>query len=345
MERNKTKIKFAGLYLAAILLIIVIVLAFWKSGPALNLPQKTAATTDNKNTLEHQIVISDALLHFRLRQLQALDAAYYALFLTDTTVPADRLNSTSKMIADAEEAFQKTIDSINLEGEKYRSADKENRFENMMGAFKAALQNRRSTNIIQTVLINKKNGLNTEQQNLLKWQNELLEKDNRIAELEHQLKAKTNIPAAGTTENNDDLERRNENLRTALNVMDTKVGVLTKLTNELKQDNDRLTSQLKEQHTAKGTTENTEATLQVRNATLQRRLEELTTELSFAKVDCNLSRADAKQIISNSRQRKDLLTEALHALNVLSKSDNIAVQQKAKEKMDQLNRLATTLRD
>ena len=78
---------------------------------------------------------------------------------------------------------------------------------------------------------------------------------------------------------------------------------------------------------------------------LQEKIQYLNADLYFAKIDCNLTRADAQQIISNARQRKELLSESLTMLNTLSAYGDASIQKKAKEKILHLNHIATALHD
>jgi len=86
-------------------------------------------------------------------------------------------------------------------------------------------------------------------------------------------------------------------------------------------------------------------TLNAKNVNLERRSAELADQLLFAEVDCNLSRADARQIVYNDRQRKDLLTDALTTLTSLCKSPDEAIQKKAKEKLALLKNIAAAVHD
>ena len=85
--------------------------------------------------------------------------------------------------------------------------------------------------------------------------------------------------------------------------------------------------------------------LATKNAVLEKQSSELTDQLRFAEVDCNLSRADARQVVYNDRQRQDLLAEALHILNELAKSSDPDVQRKANEKLTRLRSIAKMVHD
>lgn len=82
-----------------------------------------------------------------------------------------------------------------------------------------------------------------------------------------------------------------------------------------------------------------------RSAELTSKIEELEAALRLAEVNCNLTRADAREIIYNSKQRKALLENSLNILRNLSASPNQTVQKKAREKMTELKTIASTIRD
>ena len=84
---------------------------------------------------------------------------------------------------------------------------------------------------------------------------------------------------------------------------------------------------------------------QTRTKALERQSAQLNDDLRFAEVDCNLSRADARQIVYNAKQRKELLTDALSTLNELVKSPDEEVQRKAKERMNLLRNIASSVHD
>lgn len=82
-----------------------------------------------------------------------------------------------------------------------------------------------------------------------------------------------------------------------------------------------------------------------RNSSLENKIEELNIELRLAQVECNLTRADKRQIISNSKQRRHLLSEALSILTKLSAADNAIAQKKIQDKIAHLNQVAKNYRD
>ena len=78
---------------------------------------------------------------------------------------------------------------------------------------------------------------------------------------------------------------------------------------------------------------------------LQQKVDVLDAELRLARVDCNLTRVDAAQIISNSRQRKELLSEASGILTSLSKYEDADIKKKVHDKITRLNQVAANSRD
>ena len=82
-----------------------------------------------------------------------------------------------------------------------------------------------------------------------------------------------------------------------------------------------------------------------RTAALERQSAQLSDDLRFAEVDCNLVRADARQVIYTDKQRKELLTDALTTLNELVKSPDAEVQKKARNRITMLRTIASTVHD
>jgi hypothetical protein len=87
------------------------------------------------------------------------------------------------------------------------------------------------------------------------------------------------------------------------------------------------------------------STLVANNAALEKESLQLADQLRFAQIDCNLSRADARQVVYNDRQRQDLLADALRMLNDLSKSNDPGIQREAKQKLALLKNIASTVHD
>lgn len=157
---------------------------------------------------------------------------------------------------------------------------------------------------------------------------ELQKKDNRILALEDQLRLQKQSTSDNSS-NASEVQLKNEIqvLQAGLRKEEEKISSLLALNNSLTKDNNRLTAQFNDlKSNTSSLPKGQEGPESSKNNNLQSKIDDLDAELKFAKIDCNLSRADAKQIISNFRQRKDLLQESLNTLNTLSHSNNITIQ-------------------
>ncbi len=81
------------------------------------------------------------------------------------------------------------------------------------------------------------------------------------------------------------------------------------------------------------------------NASAEHRVAVLDAELRLAEVNCDLSRADARQIVYNAKQREGLLSAALTILNQLMLSPDAEIQKKARQKMTELRSIVSTVHD
>ncbi|MBC7886259.1 MAG: hypothetical protein H7Z13_00100 [Ferruginibacter sp.] len=332
-SRKKWIIKFIGVLIITAGLLWLVKLVIWRNNPAVfsvNNPA-TADTTDHIIASQQRELLSlDEVLHEHLNTLQNLDVSYSAL-MTDT-VNKNGLIEMNDRISAEEESFRRSIDSVAKEVLTYPNRVDENLFVNMIASFRLALENRRSIANLRNAIANGKTTLSPDQKSMLKLKNDLLSKETRIAYLESALKSKQN--------SNDNPSTAQAEI--ASNEKDNKIAHLTAINNTLQKESDRLSKQLSE---AGKNFETNESSSKSRNASLENKIDELNAELRLAQVDCNLARVDASQIISNSKQRRHLLSEALSILNSLSKSDNVYTQKKIQDKMARLNQVATNYRD
>jgi hypothetical protein len=188
----------------------------------------------------------------------------------------------------------------------------------------------------------------TEELKTLELKNKLLEKENRIIDLENELAAarlKAPVITAPVTSSGNLLQEENNSLKQQLEDQQGKNAGLQNQLSALKRENNNLSLQLTQANSnTTAAASNTEA-LKNRHTELERRVLEQNILLSFVQVDCNLARVDARQVISNARQRKELLTETLGILNNLATAPDAATQKKIKEKTAQLHKIASTIRD
>ncbi|HMC84670.1 MAG TPA: hypothetical protein VKI61_04065, partial [Chitinophagaceae bacterium] len=185
-------------------------------------------------------------------------------------------------------------------------------------------------------------------QDMLQLKSQLTKKDSAIARMQEQLRILQNkdfVPAKSA--GSDEAQKGEiDLLKTAFNNQQKEYQAVLDKYNRLKNDNSNLVSQLAEyKKEASAQADNANATNENKINQLQQKVLDLNADLYFTKIDCNLSRADAQQIISNARQRKELLTETLVMLSRLSCSADEGIQKKAKEKIILLNHIATTLHD
>ncbi|MEJ7589092.1 MAG: hypothetical protein WKI04_16165 [Ferruginibacter sp.] len=216
-------------------------------------------------------------------------------------------------------------------------------FRNIISSYRSVLQNRQSAGSLRNALSQDDQSLNTDQMATLRMQNELQEKNNRIALLLNEVKemaastSKNTIPSAD--------EQAKENIAAligSVNEQEGQINALRKANNNLKEEKDRLLKQVSE---ASKPITPAGPSLQNKVAGMQQKIDELNAELRLAQVDCNLLRVDAAKIISNSRQRKELLSEASEILTSLAQSEDAAIRRKAQDKIIRLNKVAENSRD
>ncbi|MEO5894010.1 MAG: hypothetical protein ABIQ31_27375 [Ferruginibacter sp.] len=285
------------------------------------------------------------LLTRRLNALQQLDQQYVDL-LTKTN-DKKALDSANRLIHAQEEIFRGTIDSIFLNTPVQTDTVLNNLLIDNVTVYKNMLQNRPSISSLRNAINQDKKSLNPDEMTSLKIQNELQEKNNRIASLESSLKvmSASRVPAATAPSLTQQPDKRDENivaLKENIAQQENKITTLTTTYSSLRQDYDKL---IKQQNDAAKTSGTADVTFKNKATSLQQKIDELNAELRLAQVDCNLSRVDAGQIISNSRQRKELLSEASGILTSLAKSEDADIRKKVQLKIARLNQVAANTRD
>ncbi len=187
-----------------------------------------------------------------------------------------------------------------------------------------------------------------EQADIFQLKNELIQKDNDLARqdvLIKSLQVKSFGPSK-TTGTDEAQKGENDLLKMAFDNKQKEYDALKDNYTRLKADNNNLVSQVTEYKKSSSLQkEDAKAAAENKINTLEEKIQNLNADLYFAKIDCNLTRADAQQIISNARQRKELLSESLTMLNMLAASGDAGTQKKAKEKILHLNHIATALHD
>ncbi len=346
-ERKKRILTFAGLYAASVILMFFIFSAFGVHLSTTDQKAGLAVTADRSASMVNELLQADSLLHTRLRQLQQSDDVY-------TLLLADTASTTLKSNAAAETglyelAFQKAIDSIDRASASF-NGDKEAMYKTMVNSFKSIMSSREALKNIQSSLASGKTTLSSGQQDMLHWKADLAKKDNELARMETELKSlrgKSFVPTASVGA--DEAQKGEiELLKTAFDDQQKEYNDVKEKYSRLKTENGNLAAEIvdyKKTAAAQGEKETAGNVAETKINALEQKVQDLNADVYFARVDCNLARADAQQIISNARQRKELLSESLAMLNSLSASGDAGIQKRAKEKIVHLNRIANTLHD
>lgn len=220
-EIKSNKLKFIGLYAASIIMVGIIMAAFW--GPLPTVSEKNAALTKVKNLEDDQVLIADKLLHSKLNELYNSGEQY--------------------SIDKAEQSLQKTIDSLENAKINFKSSSSASAIASITASFKNVLINYK-------MLKKPKNDINTNekvveenQQIVLKLNSDLQKKDDRIKELESQLKSNS-INASNTSPDIKKLNQEKEFLSSSLRDQVDKNLRLTQAINLQKQNIDKLNKQI-----------------------------------------------------------------------------------------------------
>lgn len=336
--KNKN-LGFALFYIASIALIILY-FTFLKDKS----PLKSTVPQSGFGLAQKEIMNEADLLFNQMKDLQKLDERYSALFVQSEVTPA--MDSIDTEISNKEFIFKSIVDSFAGKADALSVGDDKKLFDKFNAFFKQTLENRRTIGNIRYALAAGNFNLDSGQQKLLRMNSDIILKNDRIAELEKQLASNRNFDSGRTA----GIVNVSQTLQNSLTDEQQKNTALTNANNLLRENIVSLNGEMEGYRQTIATTKANDDSKagEVAKETIDAidtRVEDLNAELQLARVDCNLSRADVKQIISNSRQRKELLSQALGVLNTLSKSDNADIQNKAKAKIRELYRITETVRD
>ncbi|MEO8582820.1 MAG: hypothetical protein ABI415_03425 [Flavitalea sp.] len=334
LESNYRRVRFTAIVLA----ISTLVLCFlW--GKTFFEPVDLAVARP-ASTEEHRVLGSSMLLHSEFGKLQLLDETALNISNSGDSALQEAIN---RSIEEKEAEFRKSIDSIEKETSKINAWANVVMIDSVTNSFKRALNNRAMMENFREAVNKQALALPDEQKQLLQLQFDINQKDQRIFDLQRQMASYSETRAPITREASSAklsgdaaAELKDEEMRNA--------GLLDVI-NGLKEDNKKAQDELKKIRGSVAYNQSAYNTSSNKNSVLQEQVAQLTSDLNFAKINCNLVRADANKIISTPKQRKELLSEALQSLQELTLSENISVQQKAKEKIRELNAIASTVRD
>jgi hypothetical protein len=334
----------AGYIIAGISAVLLVVAALIATDSSTN-KRKSDNLLAEKLTEERKVLSNEIKLHTLFNDLQQLDARYGTL-ISSNGDPAE-IKMLEEKIGAAESTLAKTVTSMEKESNTYNGWSNVVMLDSIASSFKTALGNRRYLSGLRSAITGRAAGLSVTDRNMVKLQQDLDKKTAEVAILEQKLRAKSIEMENGTmkTGKQNFSSKEKTELVASLKEEEDRSAGLVDLNSGLKKENQSLTDELNK--FKRSASSNDAASISARNKMIQLQTEiaDLNAELNFARVDCSLSRADAKKIISNSRQRQELLEDALKTLQVLASSDNNGVKQKAKDKIKELNQIASTVRD
>lgn len=342
-ERRKRAFSFAGLYVASVILLLFIFSAF---GMNFSKPDaRVAQAITSHSFVDNGFIQADSLLHEKLRVLQQADDSYTVL-LADSTSVSQKTNASQLSVA-AESAFKRALDSIDRMSDGY-TGDRGQLYTTLVSSFKSILSSRDAVKNIQASMSSGKKVMSGSQLDMLQLKNELSMKEDELSRMRSEVKslqANSFMPAK-TSGKEEAQTGENELLKTAFADQQKEYADLKDKYSRLKTDNGNLASQIVEyKRAATAQSDNINTTANAKISSLEQKVQDLNADMYFTRIDCNLARADAQQMISNARQRKELLTESLTMLNTLASSGDAGIQKKAKEKIIRLNHIANTLHD
>lgn len=297
--------------------------------------ETTINTIPNKANDENiQLIRINEALQSKLAALQSLDKQF-AESITSENFIAKR-DSINGLIQLQEAALATAMEQYSQQENNFTDTVINEGFNKMIAAYKATLDSRTANSKMRNALAMQNNSFSTDEKAMLTMQDALSQKENMISELKASLKLLANNNK--TISKNDHTAELQNNITTLENTL----AALTATNNSLKNDHDRL---LKQQNESSKNAGSNEMMLKEKAVALQQKVDWLNAELQLAHVDCNLSRVDAAQIISNAKQRKQLLSEASYILTNLSATANDDVKKKVKDKIVKLNQVAANSRE
>ena len=337
-ERGKKIITFSIIILFAVGISTLLTAAFFKKDKKFNEVKLEETYKAGSSPVNYEgLIHNNNILSNRINSLQQLDQNYADQL--SSTGDKKRLDSINLQIFVAEEILRGSIDSIFLNGSGPGDSSLNNLSNNMITTYQSILNNRQVVTSLRTALNVK--SLSTDDRVLLKLQDELQQKNKQLITLENSLKnmgTEKNTPIVKNDIKDDNANGSGKKIAE----LENKVYLLTSSNYILKQDNEKF---LKGQTDAQKSNNTGDVSLKNKTAVLQQKVDVLDAELRLARVDCNLTRVDASQIISNSRQRKELLSEASGILTSLSKYEDADIKKKVHDKITKLNQVAANSRD
>ncbi|MEP6682889.1 MAG: hypothetical protein ABJA35_06500 [Parafilimonas sp.] len=282
------------------------------------------------------LIQQSSVLQNAMADIDSLNAIYGNTLSRNDEVDKNRmLDSLNILLTQKENNFEKLVDSLQMNASSFNknSFDLYNR---IIASYRSSLQQSIALSAIRNITTVADTSYHLDTFSLLKIQTELQAKQTEINILTNQLEASKNVANINTPQNfKKYLSQQDSMLNELLESEKQKNENLTSYNDKLKRDNLKLKDQL----------DKSSVNNENENLSAQQTKDQVNAQLNLEKVDCYLLRADATQIISNAKQRADLLESALSILNTLSQSSNASIQQQAKLKMAKLKSIAANNHD
>ncbi|HZH67165.1 MAG TPA: hypothetical protein VEY10_19905 [Flavisolibacter sp.] len=260
-EQKRAKIKFFAVYIASVVLIVLIISSFWKTGASASAVDTTPVGLPTEN---EKLVREDALLHSKL---EALDTKYsLALSGGKSGMAAQQAN-----LQGAERDFAATLDSLENGAASVQDAQQKTALINIIAGFRKSFDSRRElmnsytkllsdTTKTSAVVRNTSGASNEEMQELKailvekeervaalekKRIDDLAEKDRIISSLQTQVGQKTKVPVqTKSTASDNEWQQKYAKLKASYDNMANQNNTLNRSYKSIVDDNRRLLSQL-----------------------------------------------------------------------------------------------------
>ena len=330
-SNKKSRLPGAILFIAG-LLAGVLIMFFFKPAAA-----NKVHITDNENIVNLSILADS--LQVKFDTVLELNKSY-ASFLSNKNMDSSQLQTLDSLnisITHAETAFLENIDNIQINGSNAYNRSSFGLLQKITNGYRTSLEQSDAMNTIRTAFNIGNTNYSFDQSMLNNMQNELSAKEAQITGLSSQLHI-LKYRASGSTPDYASLIKRQDSvINVLLQAQKKRNENLISLNTKLKLDNDNLNNKLKSLNNSVTQNQYVSTTMISKH--------DMDEQLELAEVDCYLSRANTKLIISNAKQRKVLLQNALVILNTLSLSKNISTKQAVQSKLAQLESIAAEEHD
>ncbi len=293
----------------------------------------------NSNNLLNLSRQSDSL-QSKFNTILFLNKKYASLISNKNidSIQLQNLDSLNILITHNQLVFLENLDSLQISNSNVYDRSSYGLLQRITNSYRSALEESDAINSIRNSFNIGNTNYSFDQNIMNDIQNKLKEKDAQIADLSLKLSAYKNFAQTSSPANYSKLIKQQDSVINVLLLAQKKKNEnLIDYNTKLKFENDKLTNELK-------TLNNSTAQNQVLTSSMVSK-QNLNEQLSLAQVDCYLSRADARQIVSNSKQRKDLLENALKILKTLSQSNNASVKEAVQAKLTELKTIASNNHD